>query len=174
MNKMNKKGIIKYKERMPVIDPSAYIAPGAAVIGKVSIGSRASVWPGAVLRGDVDEIKIGEDTNIQDGAMVHTNYNMPVLIGKGVSVGHGAILHGCSVSDFCLISIGAILLDGCRAEKYCIVASGAVVPQGKTLSGGYVYMGTPAVKKRKLKDSERELIRKNAQDYLRLSREYGI
>jgi len=157
---------------LPEINDSAFIDREAQLIGDVRIGKCASVWPGAVLRGDVSHIIIGENSNIQDGVIIHTNINMPVLIGKNVTIGHGVILHGCSISDFCLIGMGAIILDQAQVGRYCIVAAGSVVPEGKSLDSG-VYMGIPAKKTREITDSERKLIEDRALEYIELSKYYG-
>ena len=164
--------ITGYKNHKPQIDEIAYVAGTADVIGRVEISYNASVWPGAVLRGDVDRIIIGAGSNIQDGVIVHTNYDMPVIVGSGVTVGHGAILHGCRISDRCLIGMGAVLLDGCSIGELSIVAAGALVPEGKELLPGGVYMGIPAQRIRDITREEEELIINRSVDYIRLAEEY--
>ncbi len=164
--------IKKFQNYTPELPLSAYVAEEALLIGKVRLGEHSSVWPGAVLRGDVEEIIIGNKTNIQDGTVIHTNYNLPSLVGSSVTVGHGVMLHGCSVKSFCLIGMGASLLDGSSIGEYGILGAGSVVPEGKDLEGGFVYMGIPAVKKRIVTADEKEFIKKRAEEYVLLGGEY--
>ena len=126
------------------IDPTAFIAPTAAVMGDVTLGPRASVWFHAVLRGDMAPIVVGEATNLQDGTIVHVDEGKPALIGARVGVGHRAIIHGCTVEDDCLIGMGSVLLNGVRIGKGSVVAAGAVVPEGMRVPPGSLVMGVPA------------------------------
>lgn len=158
-----------FKGISPEIAKNSYIAPSAVVIGRVKISKKASLWPGSVLRGDVERIEVKEESNIQDGTVIHTSPEYPVLIDKGVTVGHGVILHGTQIKSSVLIGMGAILLDGSVVKKESIVAAGSLVPEGKILESGWLYMGTPAVKKRRLKDSEKAMIFKRAQEYVHLA-----
>lgn len=164
--------IKKFEKHKPELDPDSYVSVDALVIGKVKLGKNASVWPKAVLRGDIEKIVIGENSNIQDGVLIHTNFNLPTVIGKNVTVGHGVILHGCRVSDFCLIGMGAILLDASEVGEYAIIGSGALVPERKKLEGGGVYMGVPAKRMRDITPAERNFIEKRASEYIELAEEY--
>jgi len=164
--------IIEFNGISPQIDDAAYILPGAVLIGKVSIGSGSSIWPNTVLRGDVERIEIGHYSNIQDGSLIHTNYDLPVIIGERVTVGHGVILHGCSIASHCLIGMGSVILDGVRVNSHTIVAAGAVVPENKSLDSG-VYMGIPAEKIRDVSDKEKELIKTRSMEYVELAQAYN-
>lgn len=128
---------------MPTVHPSAFIAPTAVVMGDVTLGARASVWYGSVLRGDMAPITIGADTNIQDGSIVHVDEGVPCTIGERVGVGHRVILHGCTVEDDSLIGMGSILLNGVRIGRGSVVAAGAVVPEGMQVPPGSLVMGVP-------------------------------
>lgn len=128
---------------MPNIHPSAFVAPGAVVIGDVTLGQDASVWYTSVLRGDMAPIVIGERTNIQDGTIVHVDEGFPCTIGARVGVGHRAILHGCTVEDDCLIGMGSILLNGVHIGTGSVVAAGALVPEGMRVPPGSLVMGVP-------------------------------
>jgi carbonic anhydrase/acetyltransferase-like protein (isoleucine patch superfamily) len=130
--------------RSPRIDPTAFIAPGAVVLGDVTLGPHASVWYQAVLRGDMAAIVIGAETNIQDGTIVHVDEGKPATIGARVGVGHRVILHGCTVEDECLIGMGSVLLNGVVIGTGSVVAAGAVLPEGMVVPPGSVVMGVPA------------------------------
>ena len=127
----------------PRIDPSAYIAPTAAVLGDVTLGPRASVWYGSVVRGDMAPIVIGADSNIQDGTIVHVDEGVPCTVGERVGVGHRVILHGCVVDDDSLIGMGSVLLNGVRIGSGSVVAAGAVIPEGMQIPPGSLVMGVP-------------------------------
>lgn len=162
-----------YKSIYPRIAPSAYVDQAAHVIGDVTMGERSSIWPCAVARGDVNRIVIGEDTNIQDGSVLHGELGMyPVLIGDRVTVGHMACLHGCAVEDDCLIGIGAIVLNGARIGKGSVVAAGALVPEGMEVPPGSMVMGTPAKIRREVTPEEKARFAENAQRYLRYRQDY--
>lgn len=159
----------------PHLAGGAWIDATALIIGAVSLGEDASVWPMAVLRGDVQRIELGERSNIQDAAVVHVAHDgpyspggLPAIIGREVTVGHGAVLHACRIGDRCLIGIGATVLDGAVVEGEAIVASGALVPPGKHLEGGWLYLGNPAQAHRELTDREREHLRYSANHYIGL------
>jgi carbonic anhydrase/acetyltransferase-like protein (isoleucine patch superfamily) len=126
-----------------IIHPTAFIAPGAAVMGNVTLGADSSVWYGAVLRGDMAPIVIGAETNVQDGTIVHVDEGEPCTVGRRVGVGHRAILHGCTVEDECLIGMGAILLNGVRIGTGSVVAAGAVIPEGMQVPPRSLVMGVP-------------------------------
>lgn len=150
----------------PTIHPTARIAEGAVVRGRVTLGENVSIWYNAVLRGDVDAIEVGDDTNIQDGCIVHEDFGCPVHIGRRVTVGHGAILHGCTIGDDTLIGMGAIVLNGARIGTGCIVGAGALVTQGTVVPDGSVVLGSPARVVRQVTAEELERNRANAQLYV--------
>lgn len=133
-----------FSEMKPEIHPESFIAEGARIVGRVILGRGASVWFNSVLRADVATITIGENTNIQDGCMVHVDFGMDTVIGSNVTVGHGAILHACRIGDSCLIGMGAILLDGAVIPPHSVVAAGALVPPKKTFPPGMLILGSPA------------------------------
>jgi carbonic anhydrase/acetyltransferase-like protein (isoleucine patch superfamily) len=158
--------ISTYQGRFPRIASSAFIAPTADVIGDVEISENASIWFQCVLRGDIELIRIGENSNIQDGSIVHTMLGAPVIVGKWVTVGHRAILHGCIVEDHCLVGMGAILLNNVRVGAGSIVAAGAVVTENSVIPPRSLYMGVPAQFRRQLGEKEQDFIRSHATHYL--------
>ena len=149
----------------------AYVDEQATVIGRVTLGQRASVWPSAVLRADDAEIVIGEESNIQDNATIHISPDTPAKVGKGVTVGHNAVLHGCTVEDNVLVGMGAVVLDGAYIERDCIIGAGALVTGGKRIPAGSLVLGAPGKVVRPLTEDEIRSITTNAQEYVRLSRE---
>lgn len=150
----------------PQLHDSSFVAPGAVVIGHVSIGAESSVWYGAVLRGDEEEIRIGERSNIQDGVVIHSTCGQgPAIIGSDVTVGHRAVLHGCRIGDGAMIGIGAIVLDGAVVEPGAIVAAGAVVSPGKAVASGTLWAGCPAREMRPIKPTELAFLRGNPAHY---------
>lgn len=160
-------GIETYKGITPKIDPSVFIASGAHIIGDVEIGRDSSVWYNTVIRGDVNFIRIGERTNLQDNTVVHvTNKKFPTYIGSNVTVGHGAIIHACTIGDFCLIGMGAIILDDAKIGAYSLVAAGAVVTMGMEIPEGSMVAGVPAKVIRPLRDDERTFLAQSAQNYI--------
>lgn len=168
-----------YKGIVPKIADSAYIDPAAAVIGDVEIGEDSSVWPMVAIRGDVNYIRIGERTNIQDGSVLHVTHKGPLApdgyaltIGNDVTVGHKAVLHACTVEDECLIGMGSVVLDGAVIKKGAIIGAGSVVSPGKELEGGYLYLGTPARKVRELSEKERAFLSYSAKHYVALKNDY--
>lgn len=148
-------------------DENVILLPGARVSGDVTMGSGCSVWYNAVIRGDEAPITIGEDTNIQDNCTLHTSYGHPLQVGSGVTVGHNAILHSCTVGDNCLIGMGAIVLDDAVIGRDCIVGAGALVTKGTVVPDGSMVLGSPARVKRALTAEEIEGIRQNALAYVR-------
>lgn len=158
--------ILPYAGRAPVIASSAFVAPSADVIGQVEIGENASVWFQCVLRGDIEPIRIGACSNLQDGSVVHTIEGSPALIGEWVTVGHRAVIHGATIEDHCLIGIGAIVLNGARVCEGSIVAAGAVVAEGTVIPAGSLFMGVPARFRRELDDTGRAFIDAHARHYL--------
>ncbi len=164
---------------IPKIGKSVYIDPSAVVIGNVAIGDDASIWPTAVVRGDVESIAIGEGTNVQDGSVLHvthygrfTNRGYPLTIGKGVTIGHRAVVHACTIGNFCLIGMGAIIMDGAVVEDYVMLGAGALVPAGKTLQSGHLYVGSPAKQVRALTAGERDFLEYSSRHYVELKDEY--
>lgn len=139
----------------PVIPDSCFVAENATIVGQVILGENCSVWFNAVVRGDVNEIKIGNKVNIQDGAVIHCTYQKhPTHIGNNVSIGHNAIVHGCEVHDNVLIGMGAIVMDGCVIESHTIIAAGAVVTQNTRVEAGSIYAGVPAKKVKTIDQSD--------------------
>lgn len=171
MNK-NKISIYSYNTIFPKIHESVFIADGVRIIGDVTVGKGSSLWYNSVLRGDVQSIKIGEYTNIQDGSVLHvTGEDFPLTIGSFVTVGHMANLHASTVEDFSLVGIGAIVLDGALVEKNSIVAAGSVVTPGMIIKSGYMYAGTPAKLIRSLSDKELAYFEKSAYHYFEIAKE---
>ncbi|MBA3972593.1 MAG: gamma carbonic anhydrase family protein [Candidatus Solibacter sp.] len=162
-----------YRGIMPRIPQSAYVDQAAHVIGDVTLGERASVWPCTVLRGDVNRIVIGEDSNIQDGSVLHGELDkFPVIVGDRVTVGHMACLHGCVVEDDCLIGIGAIVLNGARIGRGSVVAAGSLVPESMQVPPGSMVMGTPAKVRREVTPEEMARFAENAQRYIRYRQDF--
>ena len=151
--------------KTPDIHPSAFVAPGAVIRGEVHLAENSSVFYNAVLRGDRAPISIGEGTNIQDNCVVHVEYDLPVTVGKNVTVGHGAILHGCTVGDETLIGMGAIVLNGAQIGKSCLIGAGALVTQNAVIPDGCMAVGSPARVKRPLTPEEMDGLRQSAADY---------
>jgi carbonic anhydrase/acetyltransferase-like protein (isoleucine patch superfamily) len=157
---------------MPRIHPSVYIAEGALVIGDVEIGADASIWFHAILRGDINGIRIGERTNVQDGSVLHVTHEYMVVLGSDITVGHRAILHGCTVHEECLIGMGSIVLDNARVGPSAMVAAGAVVRENFVVPEGTLAAGVPARIIRDLTPEERELLRASAGRYVTYARTY--
>jgi carbonic anhydrase/acetyltransferase-like protein (isoleucine patch superfamily) len=161
--------ILPYGDVSPRIADSAWVAPNATIIGRVTLGERASVFYGSVLRADVDSITIGEGTNLQDNVTMHCDEGVPASVGKRVSVGHGAILHGCTVEDDCLIGMGATVLNGAVIGTGSLVAAGAVVLEGTIVPPGSLVAGVPGKVRRELTDEEKQGLLANSAHYLELS-----
>lgn len=164
-----------FEKKSPSIAASAFVDESALVLGDVTIGEDASIWPMAVVRGDVNFIRIGDRSNIQDNSVLHVTHDgpytpggVPLLIGDDVTVGHNVILHACTIGNRCLIGMGAIVMDKAILEDEVFVAAGALVSPGKRLRGGYLYRGNPAVEARALTQDERDNLRYSAQHYVRL------
>ena len=165
--------------RQPRLGEGVYIDPAAQVIGEVELGDHVSVWPQAVIRGDIHRIHIGARTNIQDGSVLHVTHDSsyapgghPLVVGERVTVGHRAILHGCEVGDECLIGMGAIVMDGAVLAPRVLLGAGSVVTPGQHLEGGYVWVGSPAVRMRPLRESELSYLGYAADHYVRLKDRY--
>ena len=157
---------------MPKIDPTAFVHENAIVLGDVTLGARVSVWPTAVIRGDSDAITIGDDTNVQDGTIVHVDHGMPTKIGKRVAIGHRAIVHGSTIEDDCLIAMGAILLNGVHVGTGSIVGAGAMCPEGMKIPPNSLAIGIPARVIRETSDEDRERIKHTVESYLELQKRY--
>jgi carbonic anhydrase/acetyltransferase-like protein (isoleucine patch superfamily) len=142
------------------------IAPSAVVVGDVLIGHDVSIWHHATLRGDINSITLGQGTNIQDNCVIHVSYDAPTWVGNQVTVGHSALLHGCTIHDHVIIGMGAIVLDKAIIHSNVIVAAGSVVAPGKVLESGFLYMGSPALQKRALSPEELTMIKENAEHYI--------
>jgi len=157
----------------PDVHDTAYVADSATVIGKVRLGPDASVWPQVVVRGDNGElIDVGRGSNVQDGAILHTDPGFELVIGSDVSIGHQAMLHGCTVGDGCLIGIKAVILNGAVIGKNCLVGAGALVLEGKVFPDNSLIVGVPAQVKRELSDDEIKGLQANAADYVARARRY--
>jgi carbonic anhydrase/acetyltransferase-like protein (isoleucine patch superfamily) len=154
------------------VDATAWIAPGAVVVGEVSVGPRSSVWFGCVLRGDLEPVLVGRETNIQDLTVVHVDEGLAARIGDRVTVGHRSVIHGCRVEDDALIGMGAILLSGCSIGRGAVVAAGAVVPEGMAVPPGTIVAGVPARVRREVDDELRRRMRAGVAHYLEKTEAY--
>ena len=157
---------------MPTVHPTAFVHEHAIVIGNVSLGARVSVWPTAVIRGDSDAITIGDDSNVQDGTVIHADAGVPTTIGKRVAIGHRAIVHGSTVEDDCLIAMGAILLNGVHVGTGSIVGAGAMCPEGMQIPANSLALGIPARIVRAITSDERARIQKTVSAYVELQAEH--
>jgi carbonic anhydrase/acetyltransferase-like protein (isoleucine patch superfamily) len=163
----------------PTLGDRVWIDPAASVIGRVELGDDVSVWPGTVLRGDVNEIRVGARSNIQDGTICHVTHDgpytpggVPLVLGEDITVGHGAILHACTIGDRCLVGMGALVLDGAELAADVMLAAGSLVSPGKRLKSGWLYRGRPAEPVRELSGRELEMLRYSAAHYVRLKDQY--
>ena len=168
-----------FEKHSPKIAASAFVDEMAVVIGDVEIGEEVSVWPTTVIRGDVNRIRIGAKTNIQDGSVLHVTHDsehapggFPLVIGEGVTVGHKVILHACTIGDYCLVGMGSTVLDGAILEDKVMLGANSLVSPGKVLESGYLYLGSPATKARKLKASELAWLEYSAAHYVVLKNRY--
>ena len=157
----------------PVLAVGAWVAPSADLIGDIRLGEQASVWFGAVIRADNTPIIIGEESNIQDGAVCHSDPGVPLVVGARVTVGHQAILHGCIIGDDCLIGMGARILNGAVIEAGCIVGAGALVTEGKRFAAGSLIVGAPARVVREVTNEERQMLRASAEHYAEKAARYA-
>ena len=165
--------VLPYKRVHPTIHPDAFLAPTAVVIGDVVVGAQAGIWFNCVVRGDVHEIRIGERTNIQDGTIVHvTGGKYGTYIGSDITIGHGAVIHACTLEDGCFIGMGATLLDGVVVETGAMVAAGAVVTPCKRVKAGELWGGNPARLLRMLRDDEIAFFPRSSARYVELARDY--
>ena len=169
-----------YRDRFPTLGQRAYVDPAASVIGDVVLGDDVSVWPFTVIRGDVNFVRIGDRTNIQDGTVVHVSHDGPhaklggfaTRIGSDVTIGHKAVIHACTIEDAVLVGMGAIVLDGAVVKKHGFVGAGALIPPGKVVGEGELWLGNPARKARLLTEAEIEALYYSAGHYVRLKDEY--
>ena len=171
--------IQSFHGHFPQVEAGVYVHHSATVIGHVNLGENVSVWPGAVIRGDINFIKIGAGSNIQDCSVLHVNHQSaydpagsPLIIGSNVTIGHSVILHGCTIEDESLIGMGSIVMDKVVVQKNVLVAAGSLVPEGKVLETGYLYMGSPVKKIRALTVNEIAFFMVSAQNYIQLKNEY--
>lgn len=171
--------IASYQGVAPQLGAGVYIHPAAHVIGDVGLGDEVSVWPGTVIRGDVNHIRIGAGSNIQDGSVLHVSHKSswdpggsPLIIGSNVTVGHKVILHGCTIADECLIGMGSIVMDKVVIEPRVLLGAGSLVPEGRVLESGYLYLGSPVRKVRPLSERELAHFLYSAQHYIRLKNNY--
>ena len=158
---------------VPTLGPGAWAAPSADLIGDVRLGARASVWFGAILRGDNTPLTLGDDTNFQDGSIGHSDAGFPLTIGARVTVGHQAILHGCTIADDCLVGMGARILNGAVLEPECLVGAGALITEGKHFASGSLIVGSPARVVRQLTGEEKQGLRVSAAHYAEKAARYA-
>jgi carbonic anhydrase/acetyltransferase-like protein (isoleucine patch superfamily) len=164
--------VLPFAEHVPVVDDAAWLAPTATVIGRARVHARASVFYGAVIRADMAEVVLGRGSNLQDNVVVHTDYGFPALIGVGVSVGHAAVVHGCTVEDHCLIGMNATVLNGALIGAGSLVAGGAVVLEGTRIPPRSLVAGVPGKVRRTLTDEEYDKVVRNAEIYVELAAEH--
>lgn len=169
----------EYRGVLPTLGARVYIDPAATVIGDVELGDDVSVWPASVLRGDVEKIRIGPRTNVQDGAVLHVTHDgpyspggSPCLIGADVTIGHGAVVHACTIEDCCLVGMHATILDGAVVRRHAFVGAGALIAPGKTVGAGELWIGNPARRVRTLSDREIEALKYSADHYVRVKDAY--
>jgi carbonic anhydrase/acetyltransferase-like protein (isoleucine patch superfamily) len=173
------KNIRNFQEHVPIIDDGVFIDDTALVIGDVSLGRDSSIWPMTVVRGDVNKIRIGVRSNIQDSCVVHVTHphsdtpdGYAVEVGENVTVGHKVILHGCTVGDHCLVGMGSTIMDGAVLEPFVLLGAGSLVSPGKVLESGYLWLGSPVRKVRPLTDDERNWIKYSSQHYVDLKNQH--
>lgn len=170
-----------FQKTKPKISNSAFVDPTAVIIGDVELGEDASVWPMTVIRGDVHSIRIGDKTNIQDGSILHVSHRSekdpdggPLIIGQGVTIGHGAILHACIIDNFCLVGMGSTILDKAHMEHHSMLGAGSVLPPGKIIRTGELWVGNPAKKVKDLSQSQRDSLEYSAHHYVKLKSLYEL
>lgn len=167
-----------YKGIQPQLSDSAWVDVSAVVIGKCELAEDVAIWPNATLRGDVNAIKIGARSNIQDGCVLHTTHDSDFtkgsecIVGKDVTVGHNVVLHGCIIEDECLIGMGSVVLDHAVVQKHVLVGANSLVPAGKVLESGYLYVGSPVRRLRALTNEEKAFFKYSAENYVKLKNEF--
>ena len=164
--------IKEFEGNIPRIYESTYISESVDIIGDVTIEENANIWFGTRLRGDMNKIVIGKNTNIQENTVVHVDKNCPCLIGKDVTIGHGAIIHGCEICDNVLVGMGSIILNNAKIGKNTIIGAGSLITQGKVFPEGVLILGNPAKVVRELSEAEIESIKNSANNYVNLSKKY--
>ena len=164
--------LVAYGDRTPEVDPEAFVADGATLVGAVRVAADASVWYAAVVRGDGAPIEIGAGSNVQDGSVLHSDPDFPVRVGERCTIGHRAVVHGCTVGDDSLVGMGAVLLNGVVLGAGCLVAAGSVVLEGTEVPPGSLVAGVPGKVKREVSDAERERIRSGTESYVTRARRY--
>lgn len=153
--------------------PDSWVAPNATLVGKVKLEPGASVWFNAVLRGDNELIHIGENSNVQDGTVMHTDMGFPLSVGKGVTIGHNAMLHGCTVGDYSLIGINAVVLNGAKIGKYCIIGANSLIAEGKEIPDGSLVVGSPGKVVRELSEQQMKMLEAGAAHYVHNAQRYA-
>ena len=166
--------IYDLEKNVPEISADSWVAPNAIIIGKVKLEKNSSIWFNAVLRGDIEKIVIGDNSNIQDGSVLHTDPGYPLTVGKGVTVGHMVMLHGCEISDDTLIGIGSTILNKAKIGKNCIIGANTLVTENKVIPDNSLVLGSPGKVVRKVTDDEIKVIRENAKHYVKNSKRYKI
>nr|WP_298140073.1 gamma carbonic anhydrase family protein [uncultured Pseudomonas sp.] len=166
---------MKYRLGQSRVDahPDSWIAPNATLVGKVKLEPGASVWFNAVLRGDNELIHIGENSNVQDGTVMHTDMGFPLSVGKGVTIGHNAMLHGCTVGDYSLIGINAVVLNGAKIGKYCIIGANSLIAEGKEIPDGSLVVGSPGKVVRELNEQQMKMLEASAAHYVHNAQRYA-
>ncbi len=165
--------LTEFMGKKPRIHKTAYVSETANIIGDVVVGENSSVWNGTVMRGDMHFIRVGKNSSVQDNCILHGTENLySTTVGDNVSIGHGAIVHGCKVGDNCIIGMGSVILEGAEIGDWCIIGAGAVVPEGTKIPGGSIVMGVPAKVVRQVTDAHKERITKNWQAYVALKDAY--
>jgi len=179
MSESHLNNIQSFQNIKPKLGAGVYVHQTATIIGNVDIGENASIWPGVVVRGDINFISIGRGSNIQDLSMLHVNHKSssdplgaPLIIGENVTIGHTVILHGCTIEDECLIGMGSIVMDKVVVQKHVLLAAGSLVPEGKVLESGYLYVGRPAKRVRRLSSEEIMDLMYSAENYVKLKNMY--
>lgn len=152
--------------------PQSWVAPNATLVGKIRLDAGANVWFGAILRGDNELIHIGENSNVQDGSVMHTDMGYPLTLGTGVTVGHNAMLHGCSVGDFSLVGINAVVLNGAKIGKYCIIGANTLIAEGKEIPDGSLVVGSPGKVVRELTEQQKKMLEASAAHYVHNAQRY--
>ena len=166
--------IYDFEKHTPLIDNESWVASNAVIIGKVILKKNSNIWFNTVLRGDIEQITIGENSNVQDGSVIHTDPGCPVTVGKGVTIGHLVMLHGCDIADDCLIGIGSTILNNTKVGKNCIIGANTLIPENKIIPEKSLVLGSPGKVIRQVTDKEIEDIKLNAQHYVENYKKYKI
>ena len=164
--------IYDFEKNTPQIHPDSWVASNAVIIGKVTLEKNSNIWFNSVIRGDVEPITIGEGSNVQDGSVIHTDPGCPTIVGKGVTIGHMVMLHGCEIADDCLIGIGSTILNKTKIGKNCIIGANALVTENKVIPERSLVLGSPGKVVRQVTDEEIEHIKENARDYVENFKKY--